>query len=235
MRALVDGKRIIQHDLRLPFELLAASSTSPRLEVGNISARNTRRRSCIRSALTPITCSFPQLVRVNTGQNHINCQWPAYWQALFNQSGFWCDDRIRWEIWTEADIEPWYRQRLHRGARSARGGQRAALYARPSSANAAIAASHRRQAIGGCDQAIHLVRQNLRQRLAQESAATLELAARRVNCAQVINVTYTGSCGARTRAARVSASPESALARGRLEHGIPADWRAGGMSALRMC
>src|SRR6266481_9634258 len=33
------------------------------------------------------------------GQGHINCQWPSYWQALFNRNGFECVDDIRPVIW----------------------------------------------------------------------------------------------------------------------------------------
>jgi SAM-dependent methyltransferase len=47
-----------------------------------------------------------------SGQHHINCQWPAYWQALFNASGFACDDAIRWQIWNNPLVEPWYRQNM---------------------------------------------------------------------------------------------------------------------------
>ncbi len=46
------------------------------------------------------------------GQHHINCQWPTYWQAIFNQLGFTCDDTIRWQLWALRDVEPWYRQNL---------------------------------------------------------------------------------------------------------------------------
>lgn len=46
------------------------------------------------------------------GQHHVNCQWPAYWQELFNREGFSCDDRIRWQLWDNAEIEPWYRQNM---------------------------------------------------------------------------------------------------------------------------
>ena len=46
------------------------------------------------------------------GQGHINCQWPSYWQALFNKYQFRCDDSLRWRIWEEDAVEPWYRQNL---------------------------------------------------------------------------------------------------------------------------
>jgi SAM-dependent methyltransferase len=46
------------------------------------------------------------------GQHHVNCQWPGYWQQRFNANGFVCDDAIRWQIWNETAIEPWYRQNM---------------------------------------------------------------------------------------------------------------------------
>jgi hypothetical protein len=46
------------------------------------------------------------------GQHHVNCQWPEYWQALFNARDFACSDAIRWRIWNDSRIEPWYRQNM---------------------------------------------------------------------------------------------------------------------------
>ena len=46
------------------------------------------------------------------GQHHVNCRWPTYWQSLFNKHGFACDDSIRWQIWDDSRIEPWYRQNI---------------------------------------------------------------------------------------------------------------------------
>jgi len=46
------------------------------------------------------------------GQHHVNCQWPDYWQKLFNENGFVCSDAPRWQIWSVAEIEPWYRQNI---------------------------------------------------------------------------------------------------------------------------
>ncbi len=47
-----------------------------------------------------------------TGQHHVNCQWPVFWQNLFNAEGFLCDDALRWKIWNDCRIEPWYRQNI---------------------------------------------------------------------------------------------------------------------------
>jgi len=46
------------------------------------------------------------------GENHVHCQWPDYWQKLFNQFEFTCSDDLRWEIWDDPRIEPWYRQNI---------------------------------------------------------------------------------------------------------------------------
>lgn len=46
------------------------------------------------------------------GQHHINCQWPDYWQELFNEQDFRCDDTARWKIWADDRVEPWYRQNM---------------------------------------------------------------------------------------------------------------------------
>ena len=53
------------------------------------------------------------------GQHHINCQWPIYWQELFNQEGFVCFDDLRWKIWDHETIEPWYRQNVFRTVKNA--------------------------------------------------------------------------------------------------------------------
>ncbi|HMP96074.1 MAG TPA: class I SAM-dependent methyltransferase [Kiritimatiellia bacterium] len=56
------------------------------------------------------------------GQNHLNCQWPVYWQELFNRCGFACRDTLRWKIWDDHRIEPWYRQNLFLAERDAEAG-----------------------------------------------------------------------------------------------------------------
>jgi hypothetical protein len=51
------------------------------------------------------------------GQHHVNCQWPVYWQSIFNMLGYVCSDSIRWKIWEVSEIEPWYRQNIFMATR----------------------------------------------------------------------------------------------------------------------
>jgi SAM-dependent methyltransferase len=46
------------------------------------------------------------------GQHHVNCQWPEYWQHLFNLAGYACSDSIRGQLWEVGPINPWYRQNI---------------------------------------------------------------------------------------------------------------------------
>lgn len=46
------------------------------------------------------------------GQNHINEQWPHYWQMHFEDNGFEMIDFFRFKIWNNERIEHWYRQNL---------------------------------------------------------------------------------------------------------------------------
>jgi len=55
---------------------------------------------------------FSAAIPDQPGQHHVNCQWPAYWQTRFNAQGFACDDAIRWRLWDDERVEPWYRQNL---------------------------------------------------------------------------------------------------------------------------
>jgi len=64
-----------------------------------------------------ITCCSPSVIFSaagpdQAGSGHINCQWPEYWQAKFNSLGFRCDDALRWIVWDDSQVEPWYRQNL---------------------------------------------------------------------------------------------------------------------------
>ena len=71
---------------------------------------------------------FSAAVPNQNGQHHINCQWPDYWQSLFNDAGFECYDDLRWRLWDVEAIEPWYRQNLFRAQRSVNAGGEARIH-----------------------------------------------------------------------------------------------------------
>lgn len=44
------------------------------------------------------------------GRRHVNEQWPAYWQNLFQKQRYSAYDCIRPRIWNERQVDWWYRQ-----------------------------------------------------------------------------------------------------------------------------
>jgi SAM-dependent methyltransferase len=103
---------ILTRDLTEPFDLGRTSDLAICLEVGEHlphTAANTLISCITKHAHTVL---FSAACPGQSGQHHVNCQWPAYWQLYFNQCGFVCDDSARWQIWSNENIEPWYRQNL---------------------------------------------------------------------------------------------------------------------------
>jgi len=46
------------------------------------------------------------------GQDHLNEQWPDYWQKLFLEKGYYPSEILRDYFWDNKDIEWWYRQNI---------------------------------------------------------------------------------------------------------------------------
>ena len=46
------------------------------------------------------------------GQNHVNEQWPTYWEELFNAHNYLMYDVIRPKIWDNSNIFFWYKQNI---------------------------------------------------------------------------------------------------------------------------
>lgn len=55
---------------------------------------------------------FSAAVPGQGGQNHLNEQWPEYWQVKFEKHGFYFHDLIRPLIWENQKIHWWYRQNI---------------------------------------------------------------------------------------------------------------------------
>jgi SAM-dependent methyltransferase len=69
------------------------------------------------------TILFAAAAPGQAGIHHVNCQWPSYWQSKFNERGFACSDEVRWKLWEDSSIEPWYRQNMMMVTKSASAGQ----------------------------------------------------------------------------------------------------------------
>ena len=67
---------------------------------------------------------FSAAIPNQPGENHIHCRWPDYWQSLFNDEGYRCEDWLRWALWDDDDIEPWYRQNVFTAVRDSGGASR---------------------------------------------------------------------------------------------------------------
>jgi hypothetical protein len=44
------------------------------------------------------------------GLGRLNERWPSYWAALFEQYGSRVTGWLRWVVWDDERVEPWYRQ-----------------------------------------------------------------------------------------------------------------------------
>ncbi|WP_293387095.1 methyltransferase domain-containing protein [Nevskia sp.] len=55
---------------------------------------------------------FSAAIPFQGGQNHVNEQWPIYWQSKFADHGFRMLDVLRQHFWQESRINWWYRQNM---------------------------------------------------------------------------------------------------------------------------
>jgi SAM-dependent methyltransferase len=62
-------------------------------------------------ALSPVVV-FSAAVPRQGGTGHINEQWPDYWAALFERSGYQVLDVLRTRFWQNAAVEWWYAQNI---------------------------------------------------------------------------------------------------------------------------
>ncbi len=55
---------------------------------------------------------FSAAIPGQDGQNHLNEQWPEYWEKKFLKHGFYFHDVIRPLIWSNELVDFWYRQNI---------------------------------------------------------------------------------------------------------------------------
>jgi len=64
-------------------------------------------RSLVR--LGPVVL-FSAAIPNQGGSHHLNEQWPSYWEKLFAAYGYTGVDVVRWQVWNNGRVAPWYRQ-----------------------------------------------------------------------------------------------------------------------------
>ena len=55
---------------------------------------------------------FSAAIPGQRGHGHVNEQWPEFWAERFRPHGFVASEHLRWKLWDDEAVEPWYRQNL---------------------------------------------------------------------------------------------------------------------------
>lgn len=109
---LCNQENLLQFDLEKKFETGRTFDLAISLEVAeHISDQNAD--VFIESLISlSHTILFSAAIPGQGGQNHINEQWPSYWQQKFRKYGYTFYDIIRPKIWWDQDIKSFYRQNM---------------------------------------------------------------------------------------------------------------------------
>lgn len=109
---------LIVTDLENPFSLKRTFDLAICFEVAEHLSENTAGQFI--QSLTNLSDNilFSAAIPGQGGQNHINEQWPTYWQKKFEANGFYFLDVIRPKIWWNQNIKPYYRQNIFLATRN---------------------------------------------------------------------------------------------------------------------
>jgi len=108
----IDDKEFIEKDLAKPFDLNKNFDLAICLEVAE-HLPETSADAMIQSIVAHAdVVIFSAAIPGQGGQNHINEQWPTYWQEIFQKYDYDMIDYFRPKIWNNTKIEFWYRQNI---------------------------------------------------------------------------------------------------------------------------
>jgi hypothetical protein len=120
----VDGDHVRRDELKIPAECFRAHDLSRPPDLGrrfdvalclevaeHLPAESAAPLVAALAAAAPAVV-FSAAVPGQGGVQHVNEQWPWYWQGLFEQRGYRCLDLFRKEIWQNPDVEAYYQQNL---------------------------------------------------------------------------------------------------------------------------
>ncbi|WNB18069.1 class I SAM-dependent methyltransferase [Marivirga arenosa] len=111
-KLVIDPKKFEETDLNEGFKLNKKFDVVLCLEVAEhldkISAARLIEDLTLHSNIIIFSAAIPG----QGGQNHVNEQWPEYWERLFNSKNFKKYDIIRGKIWNHQDVDVWYKQNI---------------------------------------------------------------------------------------------------------------------------
>ena len=119
-----DGKWVDQSKLLIPKESFFEADFDKPIDIDrkfdlavSIEVGEHLQESSAESFVKNITNSadfvlFSAAIPYQGGDNHVNEQWPAYWNEKFNHLGFVCVDSIRKRLWDNFEVIDFHRQNI---------------------------------------------------------------------------------------------------------------------------
>ena len=108
----IQESEFVEQDLTKPFDLNKKFDLAICLEVAEHLPKASAEGFIISLTNHSDVIMFSAALPGQGGQNHINEQWPSYWQECFENCGFEMIDFFRFKIWNNPKIEYWYKQNL---------------------------------------------------------------------------------------------------------------------------
>ena len=108
----IHKKHFVAHDLQRPLRLHRQFDLVVSLEVAEHLAEQFSDQFVESLVSHGEIILFSAAIPSQGGQNHLNEQWPEYWQQKFGKHGFIFLDQIRPVIWENKNVEWWYKQNI---------------------------------------------------------------------------------------------------------------------------
>lgn len=111
-KLVISPKKIFLHDLNIPLNLNRHFDLVVSLEVAEHLPENSADNYIESLVNHSKAILFSAAIPDQGGQNHLNEQWPEYWQKKFRKFNYHFYDLIRPEIWNNTKVNLWYRQNI---------------------------------------------------------------------------------------------------------------------------
>ncbi len=120
----LDGAYVKKGLLRIPEDRFVALELEKPVRMGrtfdlvvSLEAAEHLRPECAETFVGSLVAHGPLIlfsaaVPLQSGEHHVNEQWPEYWAARFRERGYEAIDCIRRKIWQDARVEWWYAQNI---------------------------------------------------------------------------------------------------------------------------